>query len=589
MMNTDLLRKFIQKTLTENVLIKSINDLNFADEVKARGGSVFQVGGFIRDQFLGKDSKDLDILIQGLSYDELEKILIKYGKTDLVGKSFGVIKFKPIGSNEEIDISIPRKEKKVGTGHKGFETYSDKNMTIEDDLGRRDITINAIAKSVDGKIYDPFGGINDLKNKIIRAISKESFSDDPLRMLRAVQFATRFGFTIEPETERMIKENASLIKEISPERVLIEFDKMIKKGDVAQGIELLVNLKLFKEIFGFNFLGNYKSFSKVKDMADFFYLCYSDQSGKPSIDFKSKFMGDIETTKQLEALEMLQLIKEVEPDDRIVVSKMLNKSSNISKSGVINNYIRRILSEFESGKYPAKITDLEINGNDLMAMGINGKEIGLTLGEIFSSILRDKLENNKEDIVNFIQQKSNEEMINEEQDNGGGKVTKLSIFDMDGTLLDSPTPENGKQKYKEVTGKEYPYEEGWWGKLESFVPFDIKSNPGIVDFYNEAKKSPSTKCVLMTNRIPKFESAVKEKLANNNLHFDEYSFKSGRDEKPARIKKFLEKYPDVTEVDVFDDQQDQLVPLEEFKRIMEIENPHFKINVYDAKKYTSLK
>ena len=112
----------------------------------------------------------------------------------------------------------------------------------------------------------------------------------------------------------------------------------------------------------------YKSFSKVKDMADFFYLCYSDQSGKPSIDFKSKFMGDIETTKQLEALEMLQLIKEVEPDDRIVVSKMLNKSSNISKSGVINNYIRRILSEFESGKYPAKITDLEIKGTEIMVV-----------------------------------------------------------------------------------------------------------------------------------------------------------------------------------------------------------------------------
>ena len=580
-----------KKSLNESMSIRDINELPFKDEILKAGGKIYSVGGAVRDGLLGKESKDLDILIAKIPIDQLIRILSKYSDKEVkeVGQSYGVIKFVPKGATEEIDIAIPRKEKKLvanlldKNAHNSFAFFPDHNLPVEEELGRRDFTINAIAKGHDGKIIDPFHGIEDLKNKIIRVIGEKSFSDDPLRMLRAVQFASRFGFTIEPETANMIKINAPLIKEISPERVLIEFDKMIKKGDAVIGIELLVSLKLFKEIFGFNFLGNYKYFSKVKDMADFFCLCYEHHQQKPSIEFKNKFMGDIDTTKQLEALEMIPNIIENEPDDRIVVAKMLTKSPNIGKSGILNNYIRKLISEFEEGKYPAKITDLAINGNDLMAMGLKGKDIGLTLGKIFSAVLRDNLKNDKVDILNFIQQKPEEEMV-QEQVIKSGKVTKLAFYDFDGTLAASPTPENGREKYKEVTGKVFPYE-GWWGRPESLEPFDIKFYPTTVEFYKKSMADPNCMTILLTNRIPKLEQIVKDKLDKAGLIFDDYSFKPRREEKPERIEKYLHRFPDVTDVEIHDDQQDQLAPFAQWAKQMEKSNPNLSIVIYDAKEH----
>lgn len=573
--------KKTKEQINESLSIKDINELPFKNDVINAGGQIYSVGGAVRDGLLGKDSKDLDILIAKVPIDKLMAILSRYSDKEVkeVGKSYGVIKFVPKGSKEEIDIAIPRTERKTSGGHTGFDFFPDHNLPVEKELARRDFTINAIAKSHDGKIVDPFNGIEDLKNKIIRVIGEKSFSDDPLRMLRAVQFASRFGFTIEPETERMIKENSSLIKEISPERILIEFDKMIKKGDVVYGIELLNRLNLFKEIFNFNFLGEYKRFSRVKNMADFIYLCFTEQSEKPSVAFKNKFMGDIETTKQLEALEMLPLIKEVEPDDRIVVSKMLNKSPLISESGLLNNYVRKIISDFENGKYPKTFSGLEIDGNDLMAMGLKGKDIGITLGRVYSAVLRDKLDNDKNDILLFIQTPT-ENVLKEQQKPGA--ITKLTFFDFDGTMMDSPLPENGKEKFKDITGHVYPHQ-GWWGKRESLEPFDVKPHASTVEFYNKSKTNPNNKTILLTNRIPKLSDVVKDKLAKYNLSFDDYSFKSGADSKPQRIEKYLQNFPEVTEIEVHDDQEDQLIPLANWAAQMEKLNPGINIVIYDAK------
>ena len=573
-----------KKLIKEGMSIRDINELPFKDDVLKAGGKIYSVGGAVRDGLLGKESKDLDILIAKIPIDDLMRILSKYSDKEVkeVGQSYGVIKFVPKGATEEIDIAIPRTERKTSGGHTGFEFQPDHNLPVEKELERRDFTINAIAKGHDGKIIDPFHGIEDLKNKIIRVIGVKSFSDDPLRMLRAVQFASRFDFTIEPETERMIKENAPLIKEISPERVLIEFDKMITKGDVVYGIELLVNLKLFKEIFGFNFMGNYKYFSKVKNMADFIFLCYSDQTQKPSVEFKNRFKGDIETTKQLEALEMLSSINENEEDDRVVVAKMINKSSNIFASGLLNNYVTKLLSQFKNGEYPSKITDVHISGDDLIAMGLQGKEIGIMLGRIFSAILRDKLKNNKNDIIHFIQEKPEDKQMVQEQNNG--KITKLTFFDFDGTLADSPTPENGREKYKETTGLDYPHV-GWWGKKESLEPFDVKFFPSTIEFYKKSKANTNNKTILLTNRIPKLKDVVKTKLDSAHLTFDEYSFKYGKEAKTERIEKFMQKYPDVIEIEIHDDQEDQLVPFAEWAKQMEKFNPNLNIVIYDAKEH----
>jgi len=180
-------------------------------------GKIYEVGGAVRDKYLFNKSisKDHDYLVTGIPFDELSNKLKKFGKVDLVGRSFGVIKFTRFinGQPYTYDIALPRKDISTGTGHKDFKVDFDPNLSVEDDLYRRDFTVNAMAISLDGNILiDPLNGLKDLKLKKIRMVYDKSFKDDPLRMLRAIQFAARFEFEIEPVTFKAIRKYANLIK-----------------------------------------------------------------------------------------------------------------------------------------------------------------------------------------------------------------------------------------------------------------------------------------------------------------------------------------------------------------------------------------
>lgn len=562
-----------KKELNETLNISDIKQLPFKEDIKKAGGKIFSVGGRVRDEFLGKDSKDLDILITGVGFEELENILSKYGKVDLVGKSFGVIKFKPKGSEEDIDIAIPRTERKMGAGYQGFEVTADPNLPIEDDLLRRDFTINAIAKTIDGEIIDPFHGVEDLKNKIIRAVSPKAFSEDPLRMLRAVQFSARFGFKIDPETEDMIKDNASDIKEISSERILIEFDKIVKKGKPEIGIKVLDETGLFKNIFGFEFKGDYNDFKKVKSMADFIYLCFTNQSSKASEFYKKTLKGEISTTKEIEALEMTPLMSGEPGDDRVIVMSMLSKSPQIKDSGIINSYTKGLMSELLSGKYPKSISSLDIDGNDLMALGFKGKEIGEKLSEIILNIFKDKLKNKKEDILKFLNVGENN-LIKESSET---EINHIAVFDFDNTTIDSPSPEIGKNIWKEKTGSDWSFE-GWWGKPDSLNMdvFDLKPIKETMDGYNKVKNVPSVYKVLLTGRIAKLEPQVKKILDKYNIKFDEYLFNnkgSTLDFKIQELEVLRKKFPNAKTFEMWDDREEHFPYFEKWGKIFESQNP----------------
>ncbi len=173
-------------------------------------GRIYEVGGAVRDRFLlkGKSVKDRDYLVTGVAYDDLTGILKTHGRVDLVGRSFGVIKFTEFrdGAAYTFDVTLPRKEYSTGVGHKDFRVDFDPQLKVEDDLLRRDFTINAMAVSLDkDELIDPLNGRLDLENRQLRMVYDGSFEDDPLRMLRAVQFAARFNFIIEPKTFEAIR------------------------------------------------------------------------------------------------------------------------------------------------------------------------------------------------------------------------------------------------------------------------------------------------------------------------------------------------------------------------------------------------
>jgi len=198
------------------------------------GHKALIVGGAVRDALLGIEPKDIDIEVYNITFKELGKLLWKFGEVNFVGKEFGVIKFKPRWSDTglEYDFSVPRKENRIGVGHKDFKVTFDKDMTIAEAGARRDFTFNALAYDpIKNKIYDYFGGLEDLQNGVIRHTS-DAFREDFLRILRAMQFQARFGFSIHPDTIQVIREmlQTNDFNELSKERVYEEWMKWASKG-----------------------------------------------------------------------------------------------------------------------------------------------------------------------------------------------------------------------------------------------------------------------------------------------------------------------------------------------------------------------
>ncbi|MDX1950956.1 MAG: polynucleotide adenylyltransferase [Verrucomicrobiota bacterium] len=200
----------------------------------------FLVGGCVRDALLSLPVKDIDIEVYGINYEKLVAALSRSGKTDLVGKSFGVVKLKT-PSGRVYDFSIPRRDSKVAPGHKGFQIEFDPAITTSEAAARRDFTINSI-------LYDPrknllidhFGGADDLKNGILRHTSN-AFAEDPLRVLRGMQLAARFNLTAAPETLRLCRTIVESYPQLALERVWEEWAKWAAKSRFpSRGLQFLL-------------------------------------------------------------------------------------------------------------------------------------------------------------------------------------------------------------------------------------------------------------------------------------------------------------------------------------------------------------
>lgn len=202
------------------------------------GGNPYLIGGCVRDSILGLNSKDIDVEVFNMEVEELINILSAFGKVDCVGKSFGVIKLT-VGK-DDYDFSLPRRENKIGVGHKDFEVIVDNNMSIEEAASRRDFTFNAISKDVEGNIVDPFGGTKDLEGGILRHTS-DQFAEDPLRVLRGFQFCGRFNLIADISTIKICRELKNDFSSISKERIWTEFEKWAMKSQNHKlGLDFLV-------------------------------------------------------------------------------------------------------------------------------------------------------------------------------------------------------------------------------------------------------------------------------------------------------------------------------------------------------------
>lgn len=226
---------------------------DFCAEIRRNGGHALLIGGFVRDVLInhfhnaGLQSKDIDIEVSGIEAQRLSEIIaVQFGSQnmDLVGASFGVIKVLVEGLDEPLDISITRRESSSGDGHRDFVIKGDPTMSNSEAARRRDLTINTLAYDpAERYYYDPFDGMNDIKNRMIRVTDPQTFVEDPLRVLRVFQFSARFGFSVDNQTQNLCRtmitggnltENVvlqPLLDTLPAERVWGELEKLLMKAD----------------------------------------------------------------------------------------------------------------------------------------------------------------------------------------------------------------------------------------------------------------------------------------------------------------------------------------------------------------------
>jgi tRNA nucleotidyltransferase (CCA-adding enzyme) len=191
-----------------------------AEAARARGGRALVVGGFVRDQLLGRAAKDLDLEVFGVPGDVLPQMLAAIGRVEPVGRAFPVFKLGPI------DVALPRRESKAGRGHTAFHVEGDHTMSLDDAARRRDFTINAIAwDPLTGEYLDPFHGRDDLAARRLRVVDPRTFADDSLRVLRALQFAARFECALDDEAMAICR--AIALDDLPAERLWGEFEKLL--------------------------------------------------------------------------------------------------------------------------------------------------------------------------------------------------------------------------------------------------------------------------------------------------------------------------------------------------------------------------
>jgi len=193
---------------------------------RSAGGRALIVGGWVRDRLLGHPSKDADVEIFGIAEDRLPSLLAPFGRVEPVGQSFPVYKVVAADDGSQIDVALPRRESKSGRGHKAFQVQGDPQMSIADAARRRDFRINAIAwDPLTDAFEDPFDGRGDLDRRLLRAVDLTTFGDDSLRVLRAVQFAARFEFTLDADTAALCR--TMPLDDLPAERVWGEIEKLL--------------------------------------------------------------------------------------------------------------------------------------------------------------------------------------------------------------------------------------------------------------------------------------------------------------------------------------------------------------------------
>ena len=404
------------------------------DKMYERGYEAFIVGGCVRDSILGITPNDYDITTNA----KPEEIIDIFKDFKIIDNG---IKHGTVGiiiEKEVYEITTYRIEGEYENNRrpKNIEFTLD----IEDDLKRRDFTINAIAYNDKLGIIDKFDGIKDIKNKIVKTVGNpdERFNEDGLRLVRAIRFSSKLNFKIEDKTLKSIYKNVDIIKNISKERITDEFTKMIL-SDKPQDIILLYKTGIFKSIGIFSYINKekYKDLEQelqvlnncesnlVKRMAMLEYIIKKKKipsrsivdtlvySNKIKKECKSLVECMLKDNIEVNSIEIKILLNKVGSEKLIealnlkkiyynnCLSRIEKENDIVDKIFIIDNIIKKIL-EIENSKECYRLKDLDINGRDLEELGYKGKDIGEILNELLNKVIVSPSLNKKEILIDLL-------------------------------------------------------------------------------------------------------------------------------------------------------------------------------------------
>ncbi|WP_330848650.1 CCA tRNA nucleotidyltransferase [Aliarcobacter butzleri] len=346
------------------------------------------VGGCVRDSFLNKKIKDYDVEIFNFdSLEILEKSLKKFGNVNLVGKIFGVLTLKI--DEYDFDFSLPRIEKKTGNSHTDFEVSTNANLSFKEAAIRRDFTINAIGYDYfKNEILDPFGGMNDLKNKIIKHIDDKTFVEDSLRVYRSVQFASRFEFKIDENTKILCKKIVSSgeLKFLPKERVFEELKKLfLKSKKPSLGLSLLKEFNIMNIEQNLEEIDNLAFILKDKNYDDFrkLYLFYSCLCKSMNEDETFSYIKNLTDDKKF--IKNILILNETNLTNDIKILKRLSLKLKLEDLIVLNQAFKNqiLLEVFEILK------NLDILNRPIkpLVLGKDLIKLGFVPSEKFKEIL----------------------------------------------------------------------------------------------------------------------------------------------------------------------------------------------------------
>ena len=402
--------------------------------IERAGGKILEVGGCVRDALRGVPPKDRDYLVCKLAPEAIIKLLRPHGRVDVVGQSFGVLKFTPRGETRQIDLSLPRREVSTGVGHRDFHVDADPDLPVEVDLGRRDFTINAIARDcLTGALIDPFDGAADLAAKRLRMVAPRAFEEDPLRVLRGAQFAARLELAVEPATLAAMRAAAHLLPSVSPERVAAELVKGLKAARPAAMFRLLHENGLLAPVLPELAALGEDAFAHSVATCDL--VPYPEADRVPlrlAAVFHRLAHGACEellergrftsTGENVDVARIVHLVREQpfacphDADERALrhfasrvgphaaedVTRLrigARRASNSDDAPAWDRFLARLTALLER-RPPLTTRDLAVNGRDLIAAGVKpGPQMGQLLHRLLQAVLDEPARNTRDELL----------------------------------------------------------------------------------------------------------------------------------------------------------------------------------------------